>query len=246
MEGSYLYSFTMFLLIGALLLRIALPLSLGLEHKRGEFIILKDDKEVGREVFNLDKANGHFILNARLSVKEPNPIELEGSLEVDSNLSPVLYHLEATTSSGTLRISLKSKHPGFHMEFSQPGFKDEKDIYFKERAVVLDNFLLSHYLFLLGILEGNRSDTSFEALKAIVPQSFGFFNLTVSESDSIGAKSGDVSFSVKRYKVRLGRYRVEIFERKGELVGGYFPEDELFYYRKDLYPKGLRIIPFER
>lgn len=216
-----------------------------LKAQSGTFIIFKKGRPVGEENFFLGPYDSGFLLKSSVEMKEEeNRIDLRGELKTDSSMQPLSYKLVGHTPSGTQKISLRRKGKGFYLGLRQPGYEEEKNIFFKERALLIDNYFMSHYIFLLERFYDLETTKKAEKIKVITPQSMTYFHFIPGKIDDVEIKGGgEKSLRAKRFRFKLDEYRVELLEKHGKLLGGVFPEDSVSFSRKGLFPEGFEIKP---
>ncbi len=235
------------LLVGVTCPREKLPVADRQAEVRGElidtgrFILEQAGVPVIEEVYTLffSPDEGYILLSEATIAVGEETINLAQQYQLDSDFTPVVYHLGADTPSGSQIISAQMGAAGLQMEVrgvsDEPLTAEVPDI---QNTLILDNNLVSHYVVLLMAAEAQAIDRDFTAA---IPQPLLALPSSLHGPNSAEFTSGETAYQGKLYELKLGDLNVYLVTYTDRLAGVAIPTKATVAYNAEIFPEGIAI-----
>ncbi len=233
------------LLVGVICPREKLPVADRLAEVRGElidtgrFVLEQAGVPVIEEAYTLffSPEEGYILLSEATIVAGEETISLAQQYQLDSDFTPVVYHLGADTPSGAQIFSAQMGAAGLQMEFlGADGEPRSVEVPETDNVLILDNSLVSHYVVLLMAAEAEAIDRDFTAA---VPQALLSLPSSLHGPNTAEFTSGETAYQGKLYELKLGDLSVYLVTYTGRLAGVVTPSQATVAYNTELFPEGI-------
>jgi len=233
------------LLVGVICSQVQLPITDRRVEARGElvdtgrFVLEQGGVPVIEEVYTLffSPDEGYVLLSEATIAGGEETINLAQQYQLDSDFTPVVYHLGAETPAGSQIISAQMGPSGLRMEVLGVGDKpltaEVPDI---RNTLILDNNLVSHYVVLLMAVEAHAIDRDFTAA---IPQALLALPSSLHGPNTVDFTSGEAAYQGKLYELKLGDLSVYLITYSDRLAGLAIPAKATVAYNANLYPQGI-------
>ncbi len=235
------------LLVGMIFPREKLPVADRQAEVRGElidtgrFVLEQAGVPVIEEAYTLffSPEEGYILLSEATIVVGEETINLAQQYQLDSDFTPVVYHLGADTPSGSQIISAQMGVTGLQMEVL--GVGDEPltaEVPGIHNTLILDNDLVSHYVVLLMAAEAQAIDRDFTAA---IPQPLLALPSSLRGPNTTEFISGETAYQGKLYELKLGDLSVYLITYTNRLAGVAIPTQATVAYNAELFPEGIAV-----
>lgn len=207
---------------------------------KGVFVILKKGEKVGTETFTCVRDREWRVIGESVLLGPSERIVSRYTCKYSRNLVPLYYEVEKKKVGSREFLALEYKKGKLKVRRESEGKLEEKEFKVKDDFILLDQNIFGHLYVLYEKLKKKKFVSSLK-INVFVPQLMFLKEASAVKKSNVLLLRGKERFWASRIVVDFGSFTVELYAKRGRLIGGRVPYADIFFYRKDIYPRGFEL-----
>ncbi len=211
----------------------------------GHFVIEEGGVRLLEERYTLfsHPTEGYMLLSQGEITIGERSISLAQQTVYDLAFHPSLYNLAVEAEPTSQIISAQATPDGLSMEVRQGAVSQTERIPDTDNIALLDNNIIGHYVVLLMAIRAEALDREFTAA---IPQRLLSLPAKIAGPNKADFRSGDTTYSGKRFDLQLGDIKIVLIEYAGHLAGVIDQTQGTVAYDLARFPDGIELPEEER
>ncbi len=207
---------------------------------QGRFTVLQGGRIVAEEDYRSYQVGDGILLRGECAIASASgTVRLVHQLTLGEHGTPRAYDLavhDGEALAHTVEVSVHDDE--VTISFDAADQIHTHSLPTQGQVFILDNNLMSHWIPLYTTLQGEGAPLTGTA---VIPQALAALPLIADEPTDATLITETGEFPVKRYPIRLGDIRAELFGQDDLLMAVRYPAQYALAWRTELFPEGVEI-----